>query len=408
MPVLHGDIADQAPYLPFRGASQGMPIPQIPRLDIRREDYLNPKVDCESQAGNEWFYKLVLASYPMQPSDTPPPGQFQKFGMEAWDYFFSSQPVLADLWKKLRDREIGFESFGQLINNMMDSIHPLMPAEWPIPSECNKPTLAAALACHGVQRGITLEPTLALETLLHHSDLDYEMPCSQFRLPAPAVFVPFGKLPLAPHPLRADLDGVFCFERQAEEFREISVVFAGRFSSRMSYCACIILHIRDESLPLMDMLVKVTGHPIGPFKADEHAGPQPPPGEEEVYKLQALFTFERMMFLSKLFLYASLPDVRKIARNEWTDAKKRLDGLGPKKQAKLKGRMIDLFDRVELGPERLPELSAGHSEDGYEVAPHWRRGHFRHQPCGPRRMERKLIYIQPMLVRADRLADSGS
>ncbi len=120
----------------------------------------------------------------------------------------------------------------------------------------------------------------------------------------------------------------------------------------------------------MDMLVKVTGHPIGPFKPDEHVGPQPPPGEEEAIKLQSLFTFERMMFLSKLFLYASLPDVRKIARNEWTDAKKRLDGLGPKKQAKLKGRMIDLFDRVEVGPERLPEdLSAGHCEDGYEVTP---------------------------------------
>jgi hypothetical protein len=50
----------------------------------------------------------------------------------------------------------------------------------------------------------------------------------------------------------------------------------------------------------------------------------------------------------------------------------------------------------------LPEFTGGRGE-GYEVSPHWRRGHFRQQPCGPRNQERKLIFLHPVLVRTDRL-----
>ncbi len=32
---------------------------------------------------------------------------------------------------------------------------------------------------------------------------------------------------------------------------------------------------------------------------------------------------------------------------------------------------------------------------------HWRRGHWRHQPCGPQRNQRRDIWIEPMLINAD-------
>lgn len=39
---------------------------------------------------------------------------------------------------------------------------------------------------------------------------------------------------------------------------------------------------------------------------------------------------------------------------------------------------------------------------GQEVATHWRRGHWRNQPHGPRMASRKLMWIMPVLVRKDR------
>lgn len=39
---------------------------------------------------------------------------------------------------------------------------------------------------------------------------------------------------------------------------------------------------------------------------------------------------------------------------------------------------------------------------GKEVAPHWRRGHWRHQPYGQGLAENKLIWINPTIVRRDK------
>jgi len=43
-----------------------------------------------------------------------------------------------------------------------------------------------------------------------------------------------------------------------------------------------------------------------------------------------------------------------------------------------------------------------HAPQGTHASPrmHWRRGHFRHQPFGPGRQERKVIWLEPMLVSA--------
>lgn len=44
---------------------------------------------------------------------------------------------------------------------------------------------------------------------------------------------------------------------------------------------------------------------------------------------------------------------------------------------------------------------------GQEVASHWRRGHWRNQPHGPRLTSRKLVWIMPVLVRKDRQSPDG-
>jgi hypothetical protein len=40
--------------------------------------------------------------------------------------------------------------------------------------------------------------------------------------------------------------------------------------------------------------------------------------------------------------------------------------------------------------------------DGSTRRPHWRRGHFRRQPCGHARLSRKLIFVKPVMVNARR------
>jgi hypothetical protein len=43
---------------------------------------------------------------------------------------------------------------------------------------------------------------------------------------------------------------------------------------------------------------------------------------------------------------------------------------------------------------------------GWTVTPHWRKGHWRWQPCGPGRSERQRIAIPSVLVNADKLVVS--
>lgn len=42
---------------------------------------------------------------------------------------------------------------------------------------------------------------------------------------------------------------------------------------------------------------------------------------------------------------------------------------------------------------------------GRELLPHWRRGHWRRQAHGAGNLERRLIWIRPVLVRRDRGED---
>lgn len=54
---------------------------------------------------------------------------------------------------------------------------------------------------------------------------------------------------------------------------------------------------------------------------------------------------------------------------------------------------------------RRPE-AVHYSSSGNHSSPqmHWRRGHWRHQPCGPQRSQRKDVWIEPCLVAAEQAA----
>jgi len=105
-------------------------------------------------------------------------------------------------------------------------------------------------------------------------------------------------------------------------------------------------------------------------------------------------------YVVKLFLYMGLKQSRIVERRDHDAGMRRLAGLGERKRAK---RTALLYNRIVVGPVGLPTPVSGQAS-GVSVAPHWRRGHFRMQVCGLRNVDRKLIFVAPTLINADRLS----
>jgi hypothetical protein len=97
-------------------------------------------------------------------------------------------------------------------------------------------------------------------------------------------------------------------------------------------------------------------------------------------------------YVVKVFLYLGLKAARKEVRTEYSTALRQIAALGPKKQAKRQRCMAG-----------KPAFGTRNDAAAMQRSAHWRRGHFRQQPFGPFRADRKLIFVAPILVRADRL-----
>ena len=75
--------------------------------------------------------------------------------------------------------------------------------------------------------------------------------------------------------------------------------------------------------------------------------------------------------------------------------------LGKRERQRLRK---DGYTEVIFCGESL-EREYGTGFTGKELSPHWRRGHWRNQACGPARSEHRLMWIRPTLVRKDKQAD---
>ncbi|MBL0931801.1 MAG: hypothetical protein IBJ15_17010 [Alphaproteobacteria bacterium] len=61
------------------------------------------------------------------------------------------------------------------------------------------------------------------------------------------------------------------------------------------------------------------------------------------------------------------------------------------------------YSRIDvLGGRISPSPRIGQGTAGVERSTHWRRGHWRRQPHGPARADRRTIWIMPVMVRPDR------
>jgi len=98
-------------------------------------------------------------------------------------------------------------------------------------------------------------------------------------------------------------------------------------------------------------------------------------------------------------------------RKPYTHAPKEFPGLGRRKREAKLAEVEQLYDRYIVGPASAAEWAGEHAGQlgaHGQLSAHWRRGHFRLQAHGPKAALRKVMFIMPTIVRADRLAETGA
>ncbi|KVU66024.1 hypothetical protein WK73_28085 [Burkholderia ubonensis] len=108
----------------------------------------------------------------------------------------------------------------------------------------------------------------------------------------------------------------------------------------------------------------------------------------------------------KVMLYLQTAGAVRIDEMRGDDTMARLARVGNRKVSRIERQLASRYNRIIVGPARIEQHA------GDEMSPHWRSGHLRMQPHGPQNSLRKLIFIAPTLIRADRLghdahADNG-
>lgn len=251
------------------------------------------------------------------------------------------------------------------------------------------------------KNGALIETTPALDALLMQSDIDDALPMQLFSPPFDAQYLQLNRATVEHFRTLEDrakgrwIEGVFCFASRPgpsdsrNEFItviELMIVYASNdrgISTRL---------LRGPLLTPEETVMEWAEGILAPENGHRSAD------DDVLIKL--------INNMVKVFLYLGLKDARKELKPEHSIALKRLAGVGPKKQAKLRRRLNALYDRIMVGPASTPGVMPPPGTHGIR-APHWRRGHFRAQPCGPARSSRKLIFVAPVLIHAGRLGDTA-
>lgn len=114
--------------------------------------------------------------------------------------------------------------------------------------------------------------------------------------------------------------------------------------------------------------------------------------------------------LLKMLLYIMVPSARTIEKFERKEVLEQLRSeKNPKRKQKLEAQLKHISDRIVIGPLTLPQHDDGNLKiaEHREVRPHWRRGFFRNQRHGKGGLLSKLVFISPLLVRADRIGNDA-
>lgn len=252
------------------------------------------------------------------------------------------------------------------------------------------------------RNGALYEPTLPLGTLLGGSDIAADLPAQLLTLPVPALCI----VPPAEHRhYCAGAKSVLLYEYQTGSpgapTRTLALLAIQAEGKQICFDG-LELVINDETTPLLTLVEEVLSQRQPPQTSMGLGGAQQ-------FQQKSLASWRmRLDYLLKTLLYLRSEGAQTRFEQSYGEAPKVFPKLGRRRREEKLAEVEQLYDRYIIGPECIsgvgPDGKVEHLSDGQELPPHWRRGHFRQQPYGPNSSLRKVIFISPVIVRADRLA----
>ena len=245
-----------------------------------------------------------------------------------------------------------------------------------------------------------------LDARLRQTDIGDQAPCKYLRLPYPVMFLEFGESRSTPLTISHDdsgahvLEGVYLSEhRLGSDARMLYFLFCGSPLGKRNLLDDVTrsfaLPIDREEDPLETALAAMVEH----YRGLKHQQRTP---EHQVQEC-----VEAIYHTAKVLLYLNSHHPVTENRPEYSELQQRLQRVKAGKRAKLERKAHRAYDRVVIGP-KITAPSTDSSSQHRTVETHWRRGHYRLQAHGPKRVDRKLIWIEPTLIGADGLTDARS
>jgi hypothetical protein len=376
----------------------------VPRASVPATEYAEYKAirDKFKREALGQLEPAIRASTSMTLDGLPYPVKFRNQGaLDEWQQLFKAHDWSQRMWDTwAMPHATCLDCINELCWHVDQRLHPhplsQRPSDWTDTAFATVVRWAANIHFER-KRGALIETTPALDTLLMHSDIDDTLPMHLFSPPFGAQYLHLNRA-TAEHFMTAEdradqrwIDGIFCFVSKPSSSDD-----ADKF---IPVIELVIIYVaKDEGIraQLLRGPMITPDEPVTQW-ADAILAP---PGHQRTSQDEVLIKLISNMV--KVFLYLGLKDARKEVSSEYSEALKRLAAVGPKKQAKVQRRLESLYDRITVGPASTPAMPAAPGTVGIR-APHWRRGHFRAQPCGPARSSRKLIFVAPILIHADRL-----
>ncbi|WP_025809810.1 hypothetical protein [Pseudomonas chlororaphis] len=298
-----------------------------------------------------------------------------------------------------RKSESSFISITRLVRDAVTFTRELLPnglLDCPLKHLVSAASQSAVWSAFETRGGQFYEPSLALHRLLNEAYIADDVPIGALSLPMATLCI----VPEASSWGRADVaEAIVLFrnERQISCAAWSRVQVGGRLSA-IGFDV-VELSLEDPDKTIRELLTSLYGQLER--SDDELVVPVASAGSSKKFWQRTLD------YAIKMLLYLSVRDAHVVPHREYSQAPREFPGLGRRKRAERLEAIEQLYDRYVVGPAVLDEeLAPFSSSQGalYEVRSHWRRPHFKMQRHGPKGAMRKLVFIGPTIVRADRLS----
>ncbi len=126
-------------------------------------------------------------------------------------------------------------------------------------------------------------------------------------------------------------------------------------------------------------------------------------GNDDDFTNDLDYLLDALNHMAKVLLFINSKQYRDTAFNERKEIIKKISSLkSTSKIRKYERKLRTAYNRTIISPKDdihyLKEDSDQHPSNTKPKKAHWRRGHFKMQPYGPRASQRKIIFIEPVVV----------